>query len=311
MLDGSTDTVVTASPLSHTARPNWSCPALLLPSGPAARQTRRHRSCPPELREGSSFQAAPRLCPFWLSGTTPCSATSERAPDSPAAGPSSPASTVSSSLGSAGSEAPASSRSTVPVQPRQLILDDDVLWVYIPAPAELQCPVGNCSMKYSGAVWTCHVPSVRRHVEFMHGVRVKDRIYVCSVCDSALTSRPSYHRCFATDLLVPSTETPPSDESWAQCEEAWMRAVALAVEAVRLPPVRPGRQRRQPDPSNAVDIQRLYHHNRRRPVRLILRGHVRRASFRFRICKSIGDARGRPARLTPLFCWEENRLRRE
>ncbi|KAL3192080.1 hypothetical protein MRX96_018199 [Rhipicephalus microplus] len=65
---------------------------------------------------------------------------------------------------------------------------------------------------------------------------------------------------------------PPTDESWAQCEEAWTRAVALAVEAVRVPPVRPGRQRRQPDPSNAVDIQRLYRRNRRRAVRLILEG---------------------------------------
>ncbi|KAL3192028.1 hypothetical protein MRX96_018147 [Rhipicephalus microplus] len=63
-------------------------------------------------------------------------------------------------------------------------------------------------------------------------------------------------------LLRSLLRDPPTDESWAHCEEAWTRAVALAVEAVRLPPVRPGRQRRQPDPSNAVDIQRLYRRNR-------------------------------------------------
>ncbi|KAH8027303.1 hypothetical protein HPB51_004215 [Rhipicephalus microplus] len=85
-------------------------------------------------------------------------------PGSSAAGPSSPASTASSSSGPAGSEAPASSRPTAPVQPRQPILDGDVLWVYLPAPAELQCPVDSCSMKYSGAVWTSRAQSVRRHV---------------------------------------------------------------------------------------------------------------------------------------------------
>ncbi|KAH8026958.1 hypothetical protein HPB51_000495 [Rhipicephalus microplus] len=129
-------------------------------------------------------------------------------PGSPAAGPSSPASTASPSSGPAGSEAPASSRPSAPVQPRQPALDGDVLWVYLPAPAELQCPVDNCSMKYSGAAWTSRAQSVRRHVEFEHGVRVHERIYVCTVCDSPLTSRPSYHHCLARATLVPSTETP-------------------------------------------------------------------------------------------------------
>ncbi|KAH7942641.1 hypothetical protein HPB51_028679 [Rhipicephalus microplus] len=129
-------------------------------------------------------------------------------PVSPTAGPSSPASTASSSLGPAGSEALASSRPTIPVQPRQPMLDGDVLRIYLPAPAQLQCPVGDCSMKYNGAFWTCRVQSLRRHVEFEHGVRVSDRIYECSVCDSPLTSRPSYHHCLATATLVPSTETP-------------------------------------------------------------------------------------------------------
>ncbi|KAH8027971.1 hypothetical protein HPB51_011779 [Rhipicephalus microplus] len=129
-------------------------------------------------------------------------------PGSPAAGPSSPASTASPSSGPAGSEAPASSRPSAPVQPRQPALDGDVLWVYLPAPAELQCPVDNCSMRYSGAAWTSRAQSVRRHVEFEHGVRVRERIYVCTVCDAPLTSRPSYHHCLARATLVPSTETP-------------------------------------------------------------------------------------------------------
>ncbi|KAL3213453.1 hypothetical protein MRX96_035386 [Rhipicephalus microplus] len=129
-------------------------------------------------------------------------------PGSPATGPSSPASTASHSSGPAGSEAPASSRPSAPVQPRQPALNGDVLWVYLPAPAELQCAVDNCSMKYSGAAWTSRALSVRRHVEFEHGVRVRERIYVCAVCDAPLASRPSYHHCLARATLVPSTETP-------------------------------------------------------------------------------------------------------
>ncbi|KAL3192058.1 hypothetical protein MRX96_018177 [Rhipicephalus microplus] len=129
-------------------------------------------------------------------------------PGSPATGPSSPASTASHSSGPAGSEAPASSHPSTPVQPCQPDLDGDVLWVYLPAPAELQCPVDSCSMKYSGAAWTSRAQSVRRHVEFEHGVRVRERIYVCAVCDAPLTSRPSYHHCLARATLVPSTETP-------------------------------------------------------------------------------------------------------
>ncbi|KAL1475349.1 hypothetical protein MTO96_037365 [Rhipicephalus appendiculatus] len=65
---------------------------------------------------------------------------------------------------------------------------------------------------------------------------------------------------------------PPSDESWARCEDAWHRAVALAAEAVNLPPVHAGHQRRQPNPANAEEIQRLYRHNRRRAVHLIFEG---------------------------------------
>ncbi|KAL3192039.1 hypothetical protein MRX96_018158 [Rhipicephalus microplus] len=90
--------------------------------------------------------------------------------------------------------------------------------------------------------------------------------------DPATLRMPPDHTRLLEDqarLLRSLLRDPPTDESWAQCEEAWTRAVALAVEAVRLPPVRPGRRRRQPDPTNAVDIQRLYRRNRRRAVQLI------------------------------------------
>ncbi|KAL3217453.1 hypothetical protein MRX96_032367 [Rhipicephalus microplus] len=113
---------------------------------------------PTLVREGSSSQAAPRSCSSGSAAPPPPQRPRPGTPDSPAAGPSSPASTA------------------------------------LPS--------------YNGAIWTCRVQPVRRHVEFEHGGRVNDRIYVCSVCDSPLTSRPSNHRCLATATLAASTETP-------------------------------------------------------------------------------------------------------
>ncbi|KAL3203013.1 hypothetical protein MRX96_042224 [Rhipicephalus microplus] len=179
------------------------CRPVLLPAGPADMDSARRssaRGCCARRRHASAPSGSP--------APPPPRRPRRGTPDSPAVGPSSPAFTASSSSGLAGSEAPASSCPTVLVQPRQPILDGDVLWVYLPAPEVLQCPVGDYSMKYSGAIWTCRVQSVRRSVEFEHSVRVNDRIYVCSVRDSTLMSRPSYHRCLATATLVPSTETP-------------------------------------------------------------------------------------------------------
>ncbi|KAL3194562.1 hypothetical protein MRX96_046044, partial [Rhipicephalus microplus] len=57
--------------------------------------------------------------------------------------------------------------------------------------------------------------------------------------DSATLQMPPDHARLLEDqarLLRSLLRDPPTDESWAQCEEAWTRAVALAVEAVRLPP---------------------------------------------------------------------------
>ncbi|KAL3205897.1 hypothetical protein MRX96_040578 [Rhipicephalus microplus] len=102
----------------------------------------------------------------------------------------------------------------------------DVLWVYLPAPAELQCLVGDRSMNYSGAVWTCRVQSVRHHVEFENGVHVNDRIYVCSVCYSPLTSRPSNHCLLATATLAPSTEAPR--RRCSVCDVTFTSALGLA-----------------------------------------------------------------------------------
>ncbi|KAH7957943.1 hypothetical protein HPB51_028071 [Rhipicephalus microplus] len=60
--------------------------------------------------------------------------------------------------------------------------------------------------------------------------------------DNATLRMPLDHTRLLEDqarLLRSLLRDPPSDESWAQCEEAWMRAVALAVEAVRLLPGKP------------------------------------------------------------------------
>ncbi|KAL3200317.1 hypothetical protein MRX96_043458 [Rhipicephalus microplus] len=55
--------------------------------------------------------------------------------------------------------------------------------------------------------------------------------------DNATLQMPPDHIHLLEDralLLRSLLRDPPSDESWAQCEAAWTRAVALAVAAVRL-----------------------------------------------------------------------------
>ncbi|KAL3213451.1 hypothetical protein MRX96_035384 [Rhipicephalus microplus] len=122
----------------------------------------------------------------------------------------------------------------------------------------------------------CLRPPPRRHPPSVDEAAADpDDVQEQPESDPATLRMPPDHTRLLEDqarLLRSLLRDPPTDESWAQCEEAWTRAVALAVEAVRLPPVRPGRQRRQPDSTNAVDIQRLYRRNRRRAVRLILEG---------------------------------------
>ncbi|KAL3258797.1 hypothetical protein MRX96_046359 [Rhipicephalus microplus] len=56
---------------------------------------------------------------------------------------------------------------------------------------------------------------------------------------SATLQMPLDHTRLLEDqarLLRSLLQDTPSDESWAQCEEAWTRAVTLAAAAVRLPP---------------------------------------------------------------------------
>ncbi|KAL3192064.1 hypothetical protein MRX96_018183 [Rhipicephalus microplus] len=170
-------TIVTAPPSSPIARPTWSCLALLLPSGPAACRDRRHGSCPPEFREGPSCQAAPRCSPYWLPGTAPSSVISARDSGFSRGGPFIAGIDCVALVGTGWF------RST------------GVLTPFCPGATTPAGPGRRRS-------------SVRRHVEFEHGVRVRERIYVCTVCDAPLTSRPSYHHCLARATLVPSTETP-------------------------------------------------------------------------------------------------------
>ncbi|KAH8027043.1 hypothetical protein HPB51_001910 [Rhipicephalus microplus] len=67
-----------------------------------------------------------------------------------------------------------------------------------------------------------------------------------------------------------------SNNSRTQCERIWVQAVTLASEAVRLPALSSAVSPRPPiNPSNVVSIQRLYHRNRRRAVRLVLEGPSR------------------------------------
>lgn len=83
-------------------------------------------------------------------------------------------------------------------------------------------------------------------------------------------------------VLRATLRSAPTPESWATCEQAWSQAVALAAEAVRLPPSTPGRPARDVNPDNATEIQRLYRRNRRRAVRLIMEGPTRSCTIPIR-----------------------------
>lgn len=75
---------------------------------------------------------------------------------------------------------------------------------------------------------------------------------------------PPDHTALLADqarLLRRLLREPPSQESWDECEATWTQAVAMATEAVHLPPIMTNRPRRPINPDNAADIQRLYSRN--------------------------------------------------
>ncbi|KAL3192085.1 hypothetical protein MRX96_018204 [Rhipicephalus microplus] len=92
------------------------------------------------------------------------------------------------------------------------------------------------------------------------------------VDDPAMDMPPDNTALLAQQVqsLRATLRNPPTQDSWAICDQAWTQAVTIATEAVRLPPVVPGRSPRSINPENATDLQRSYRRNRRRAVRLIL-----------------------------------------
>ncbi|KAH8039351.1 hypothetical protein HPB51_005681 [Rhipicephalus microplus] len=55
-------------------------------------------------------------------------------------------------------------------------------------------------------------------------------------------------------VLRATLRSAPTQDSWVTCEQACSRAVALAAEAVHLPPSTPGRPARDVNPDNATQI---------------------------------------------------------
>ncbi|KAL1415328.1 hypothetical protein MTO96_029599 [Rhipicephalus appendiculatus] len=95
--------------------------------------------------------------------------------------------------------------------------------------------------------------------------------------DNTMDLPPDNTNLFAEQVraLRATLRDAPTDQTWERCETAWSQAVALATEAVRLPPASSSRPSRTINPNNAADIQRLYRRNRRRAIRLVVEGPSR------------------------------------
>ncbi|KAL1415289.1 hypothetical protein MTO96_029559 [Rhipicephalus appendiculatus] len=112
-----------------------------------------------------------------------------------------------------------------PARPRQPTIARGILRVYLPVPSPLRCSKRGCRAPYGGASWTSRVQSLRRHYEQEHGLRFRDRVYICSVCDATLPDRPSGHPCFRA--LSPEAPTSGSRHSCIRCPQSFPSARGL------------------------------------------------------------------------------------
>ncbi|KAL1415249.1 hypothetical protein MTO96_029519 [Rhipicephalus appendiculatus] len=152
------------------------------PNGPTRRRpaaSPRDSPAPPRRpRSGSS-----------TSGSTGSDSPAPTTPRRPKPGPSTtPASWDSASVAGPSTSAP-------PVRLRRPTLARNVLKVYLPAPATFRCSKRGCGSSYGGASWTSRVQPLRRHYEHEHGLRIRERLSLCSACNEALRERPSSHPC--------------------------------------------------------------------------------------------------------------------
>ncbi|KAH7948458.1 hypothetical protein HPB52_022948 [Rhipicephalus sanguineus] len=159
-----------------------------------------------------------------------------------------PGSSTSASA-SDGTSTPTSSSSPTPLRSRPSTLARGIVKIF-PVPAVLRCIRRGCSTSYGGASWTSRVQSLRRHLEREHGERVREHLYLFSVCSESLPTRPSCdpclastttpadtaaprHRCVRCPRAFPSARGLTNHERWHDVQDA------TAAASRRLPPSTP------------------------------------------------------------------------
>ncbi|KAL1478371.1 hypothetical protein MTO96_000295 [Rhipicephalus appendiculatus] len=95
-----------------------------------------------------------------------------------------------------------------------------------PCPYALEVPPSVAAGRLMAAPrWTSRVQSLRRHCEQEHGLRLRERVYLCSVCDATLPERPSGHPCLRS--LSPTAPTPASQHRCTRCQQTFPSARGL------------------------------------------------------------------------------------
>ncbi|XP_077536006.1 uncharacterized protein LOC144148331 [Haemaphysalis longicornis] len=97
------------------------------------------------------------------------------------------------------------------VQPRR---EGDSLFVSFPTPNVFKCTEGSCSSAYTAAAWTAKRPSLQRHLEGDHDMRIRRMVNLCDVCGATLGAKPTLHPCLANGRAVAA----PTQQRY-QCSE--------------------------------------------------------------------------------------------
>ncbi|KAH7973258.1 hypothetical protein HPB52_023323 [Rhipicephalus sanguineus] len=120
-----------------------------------------------------------------------------------------------------------SSSSSTPttVLPRNPTLARQEITIFFPVLRLVRCPKRGCGTSYGGSSWTARVQSLRRHLETEHGLRIRSKVYVCTVCGETIRARPSYHHCLETAEMP--ERPPPGQHQCDRCTQSFPSARGL------------------------------------------------------------------------------------
>ena len=89
---------------------------------------------------------------------------------------------------------------------RDPVREGETLTVYFPHKDSFACTEANCNSIFRGASWTAQRRSLERHLENLHGIRIRRTVNVCQVCAEVLGLRPTQHSCAGIRAAVIDNE---------------------------------------------------------------------------------------------------------